>query len=117
MHTPSDKDIVSKEFTHKNTPRGEEVPVKVQSAWNNDATVSTLLIPGETVTATMLDFWSLGLTMGTVLVPSVVFGTWAAGRESRMRCRWRVNTLVRRDRIPSERKIDLEGLEEVVGKL
>lgn len=69
--------------------------------------VSTLLIPGETLTATILDFWAFGETTGTALDSSVL-GTCAVGRASKIRWRWRVKMEVRSDRIPSCKKIDLD---------
>lgn len=72
------------------------------------AITSLRLIPGQTLTATILLFWAFALTMGTVLpLGSSVLGTWPEGRASRTRWRWRVNTAVRSARWPSRRKVDL----------
>jgi hypothetical protein len=46
-----------------------------QSALSRDDIVPTLLKPGETLTDTMFDFWSFGLTTGTLLERSSGFGT------------------------------------------
>lgn len=64
------------------------------------------LIPDETVIATMFDFWILELTTGIAPVLSSVFGTWAAGNASRIRCKCLVRIAVRRARVPSSRNID-----------
>lgn len=49
-----------------------EPPGEAQSALRRGAIVSTLLIPGETLTATIFDFWTFELTTGTALDSSVL---------------------------------------------
>lgn len=88
-------------------PRYENPDGEVQSALNKGAMVSVLLNPGDTLTATMLDFWTLGLTIGIVLDASSVLGICAVGRASRMRWRCRVRMAVRSERIPSCKNGDL----------
>ena len=81
--------------------------------------MSTLPIPGLTLTATIFDFCSFELTTGTVRDPSWVFGTCAAeGNASRIRWRCRVRMMVRKERIPSWRKIGFgfELAREVLGE-
>lgn len=80
-----------------------------RSALNSGAIVSDLLIPGDTETATIFDFWLFWLTTGTVLLPSSVLGTWAAeGKASRIRWRCRVNIADWRARCPSGRNIEVD---------
>jgi hypothetical protein len=56
-------------------PTTVEPPGDAQSALSNGAIVSSLLIPGETLTATILDFWTFELTTGMALDASSVLGT------------------------------------------
>lgn len=80
-----------------------------QSAFKSGATVSARLIPGETLTETMFDFWAFELTTGTAVDPSSVFGACAWGNASRIRWRWREKMMDRRDRVPSAGKIEFSG--------
>jgi hypothetical protein len=52
-------------FSFENTER---------SALSRGASVSDLLIPGDTAMATIFDRWNIGFTTGTALVPSLVGG-------------------------------------------
>src|ERR1700729_863266 len=88
-----------------------EEPLTDTSAFNRGAMVSERLMPGHTEMATIFDFCDFSLTTGTVLALSSVLGTWPPdGRASRTRCKCRVNTAIRRARLPSRRKLeDVEG--------
>ena len=71
--------------------------------------MSTLPIPGLTLTATIFDFCNFELTTGTAWGPSCVLGTCAAeGNASRIRWRCRVKMIVRKERIPSWKKIGFD---------
>lgn len=59
-------------------------------------TVSVLLIPGVTDTATMFDFWPLILAGGTAA--ELGSGGGAEGRASNIRCKCRVKIDVRNER-------------------
>lgn len=88
------------------TPRLENREESVQSAAKSGEIVSDLLNPGETDTQTMLDLCSFAFTTGTMF--SSAFGVCdPCGSESRMRCRWRVKTIICSERCPSCKKIDL----------
>jgi hypothetical protein len=90
--------------THRAIPRG--VKCIVQSALKRAEMVSTLLMPGHTLTATMFDFWTVVLTTGTEDEPSGL-GNCAAGSASRMCCRCRVTMMLHSERMPSFKKTDL----------
>lgn len=78
--------------------------------------MSILPIPGLTLTAMIFDFCNFKLATGTVRDPSLVFGTCAAeGNASRIRWRCRVRMMVRKERIPSWRKIGF-GFFELAGE-
>ena len=82
-----------------------------RSAFNRGAMMSDRLIPGQTEMATIFDFCDFSLITGIVLALSSVLGTWPPdGRASRTRCKCRVNTAMRRARLPSKRNLeDREG--------
>jgi hypothetical protein len=86
-----------------------DAPDTTQSAFKNGATVSTRLMPGETLTATMLDLWDARGTTGIAFCAEEVGRAGAVGRESRMRWRCRVRTVVRSARAPSRRKSEVGG--------
>jgi hypothetical protein len=79
----------------------------VQSALKKVEMVSTLLMPGHTLTATMFNFCALVLTTGTEDEHFSGLGNCAAGSASRMHWRCRVSMMLRRERMPSPRKTDL----------
>jgi hypothetical protein len=89
--------------THRAIPRGVERIA--QSALERDEVLSTLLMPGNTLTATMFDF----CTLRTEDELSSGLGNCAAGRASKIRWRCRVTMRLRRERIPSLRKTDLSS--------
>jgi len=85
-------------------------------AARSGAIVSVLVIPGETATATTLDFWSLLLTTFTTSLST--FGVLElCGIESRMRCRCRVRMAICSERRPSCKNIEgFSGSGSVVGE-